>query len=83
MELNLSNIQIDCNQLTTEEFQEIRKGMSNWNHNAAMQITPSENFYTKFKSDDQFYVRCFDESKTVVTYDEFLKIKKLCVKSIK
>jgi hypothetical protein len=79
MELNLNNIQIDCKKLTNEEFQEIRKGMKNWNHISAMAISPVEKYYTKFRSDNQFYVRSFDPTKTEVTYREFLAIKKLCI----
>jgi hypothetical protein len=73
----INNTQVDCTTLTIQEIQELATGLQIWKNERSLIRSNMECYFQKFESDMDFYVRSKSKTKTVVTLDEFLKLKEL------
>ena len=73
----INNTQVDCTNLTMDQVYELSVGLKLWDNTWAMRRSVYECYFSKFESDDEFYIRSKSESKTTVSFDEFLNLKKL------
>jgi hypothetical protein len=73
----INNTQVKVKDLTVKEIQELAEGLPIWKHGRSLVKSEIECYFTKFESDNEFYVRVFSKTKVTVTFDEFLKLKAL------
>jgi hypothetical protein len=73
----INNTQVDCTILTIQEIQELATGLPIWKNERSLIRSNMECYFTKFESDNEFYVRVFSKTKVTVSFDEFLKLKEL------
>ena len=73
----INNTQVNVKDLTIQEIQELAEGLPVWKNQRSLVKTDIECYFTKFESDNEFYVRVFSKTKVTVTFDEFLKLKEL------
>jgi len=73
----INNTQVNVKDLTIQEIQELAEGLPVWKNPRSLVKSDLECYFTKFESDNEFYVRVFSKTKVTVTFDEFLKLKEL------
>jgi hypothetical protein len=73
----INNTQVNVKNLTIQEIQELAEGLPIWKNPRSLVKSDLECYFTKFESDNEFYVRVFSKTKVTVTFDEFLKLKAL------
>jgi hypothetical protein len=73
----IQNTQVDVTNFTVEKIYKLCKGLHIWKHNAALERKEGEScFFTKFRSDNDYYIRMTkDEKKEVITFEEFNSLK--------
>ena len=72
--MELNQIQVNCTDLTREQINEMASRVPVWQHNCTLAISQELCYFSKFKSDNEWYIRSFDATKTTITYNEFLKL---------
>jgi hypothetical protein len=72
--MDINNIQVNCENLTSEQIHEMAKKVKVWNHTSALHRNLEYKYFTKFKSDDEWYIREFDKTKKTITFKEFMKL---------
>ena len=73
----INNTQVNVKDLTIQEIQELAEGLPIWKNPRSLVKSDIECYFTKFESDNEFYVRVFSKTKVTVSFDEFLKLKAL------
>ena len=73
----INNTQVNVKDLTIQEIQELAEGLPIWKNQRSLVKSDLECYFTKFESDNEFYVRVFSKTKVTVSFDEFLKLKAL------
>jgi hypothetical protein len=73
----INNTQVNVKDLTIQQIQELAEGLPIWKNQRSLVKSDLECYFTKFESDNEFYVRVFSKTKVTVTFDEFLKLKQL------
>jgi hypothetical protein len=71
----INNTQVNVKNLTIQEIEELAEGLPIWKNPRSLVKSDIECYFTKFESDNEFYVRVFSKTKLTVTFDEFLKLK--------
>jgi hypothetical protein len=73
----INKTQVNVKDLTIQEIQELAEGLPIWKNPRSLVKSDLECYFTKFESDNEFYIRVFSKTKVTVTFDEFLKLKEL------
>ena len=76
--MKLSEIQVNTKDLTIEQIHELvetieQHGFLLWQYASALVRNKKEIYFTKFKSDNEWYIRELDKSKYTVSFEEFIE----------